>query len=243
MALGSRYTRRLRDLSGYWGTWEPTVPIEVGTIGVLDGKVLVPVRHISALPGLDAGLPATVLEKRKVRAAWRSGVSWDSSAGVHASAPAAKASVEFHFTRGLSLLLVIADADYRAFSDIRTAARIILAQYREGNWCSGDILVTHVVEAARVTAMVAEEEGGSVALSANVAPGALPLDWLADAGVRAQVARESGIGFSCYAARATPLFRAVQLNRDWLGRDSVSLVRGDVLDPMDAFAEPDMGEL
>lgn len=242
MALGSRYTRGLRELSGYWGTWEPTVPVEVGTIGVLEGKVLVPTGHISALPGLGSGIPATTLEKRNVRQAWRKGVDWNASIGAQASVPGAKATIEVRFMKGLSLLLAVAGADYRRFRDMGTVARIILAQYSEKNWNPDDILVTHVVEAHQITAIVAGEYGGSVVLAADVAPDVFQLEWLADAGAAVHISHEKGVGFSCYGARATPLYRAIQLDRNWRGQVSAPLVRGDRTNPMEAFCDPDIGE-
>jgi hypothetical protein len=242
MALGSRYTRGLRALSGYWGTWEPTVPIKVGTIGTLDGRVLIPTGHLSALPGLATGIPATTLERRKVRAAWRRGVSWSSGGEVNASVPGANATIELHFMKGLSFLLTVAGADYRAFNDLRTVARVVLSQYKENNWNPDDILITHVVEAPHVTVIVSGESGGGVTIAADVVPEFFRLEWLADAAAAIKVSHEKGVGFSCYAARATPLYRAIQLDRNWLGRETMSLVRGETTDPMAAFREPDIGE-
>ncbi|MDQ0850682.1 hypothetical protein QFZ65_002620 [Arthrobacter sp. B3I9] len=243
MGLGAHYTKAIHEISGeYWGTWEPTEPLQVGTIGVDSRDVLVPIRKLSALPALDGTeLPVTA-ERRNVAASWKKNVKVEMV--THGEANAAgllDATVSLTFSGECSLLLAITGATYYSFADLRTAAQIVLAEYRDGNWLKEHLLVTHVVSAPTVTALVANAAGASVTLSAAVPTGAVQLDWLADLNVGLSVKQEAGLGFSCYSKKASPLFRAIQIKESWWGKPATAVLRSTKDDPLKAFEDVTLG--
>ncbi|MGH7665142.1 MAG: hypothetical protein ACRENI_12760 [Gemmatimonadaceae bacterium] len=160
------YTDELRDhFKTLYGTWEPNIPLRLGDVGEMDGKIFVRRANVKDHRyALDFG------EREDADHAH---VDFQSTEGVeveffaNGAAPNVNARVEIKFSRKNAVFFNAADCASRSIEDQITLGEQILELYRANKWDASHRVVTSIVEAKATTVLISSANQGSVVIEAE----------------------------------------------------------------------------
>jgi hypothetical protein len=223
-----QYTRELYTKFRYRANWLPSAPIALGDVGaVVDNS------FIRAAGLKDFGINFEVREPDQ-----KSGndLTYQSSSGISMTfkaagdpAPAgselipAKAGVAISFEREAGILFVAPNCRVSSIKNQIEVGEKIKALYKQKQlkmnqlkWEWSYCVITELVTADSLTALVSQSAGGKVDLIAEGAVGGGAFA-LADLNAQFQIKRTASMSAAIVAtAKLTPLFRVRRLNRPWL---------------------------
>lgn len=211
-----RYTIEMYDNFGYYATWEPNTPVELGEIGILKNKEFT---RISTLQNEEIEF--------KVKADETKGeIDYSSSGGVKIynklagkAAPKAcklaEADAGFivDFTKENSVLFKAKGTLTYAIDNIIALKREIMKRYESGDWDAEWVIVTHLIKAESATILIAGNSGSSIELKARGKAGIKKID-IADAEANFEISFSQGVETKIIGAEGiTPLFKLMGVRK------------------------------
>jgi hypothetical protein len=235
-SLPKSYSRIARAITGYCGTYPPSLPLQPGTVGLIDDGSFVREGDFSQYPDVSPNsypiIDETSGESTQI---WMTkGVSLEKvGAEVAAPANAADAKIKMSFKDADDAVIVCKDPHFRSFSDVRAVKNHVWKLWGEGKWDRQNILVTEVFQVASAWIFIATggNQTAEVGASAPLALAASPL------AILKAVAGSAALNLSTDASRSsssitelqstcTPLFKAVRISRTAIFGSKIDYVKG-----------------
>jgi hypothetical protein len=217
------YQREMHGNLGFFATWLPGDPIEIGDVGSLEAGRF---RRMTSLKDLDIPCEVDVSStQQNIQLTSTRGTRLTTSAGANAPT-LVKAEITIGFSReGAFIFNAFKLRPYRLVNH-PTVAEGILDAYRNHRWERGWLLVETVHVAERATIIVSEDSSAELVLVANLT-GALPTVPLADPKIGFTVASTRGKVVHIVGGRDLhPLYSCLRLKSAFFGEPSVQPVRG-----------------
>lgn len=245
-----QYTDNLFKKFGYYATWEPNVPLELGDIGVLKKNEFTRVTTL--------GSKGISFEVRSDPSA--SKLEYATSGGVSttiklAGKPAPQGSVLgeadagfiVEFGRENAILFQSNGSTTPSILDQDALGKEILKLYESGDWKKNWVVITELVEAKSGTVLISNSSQGRIELKATANIGTEAID-IADASANFEHAFHKDIGTKIVAEQGlTPLFKLKGIKSRWLGDPEFqdrSLKSGEIpVEPTDAEKEDYFGSI
>lgn len=205
-----QYTNELYKKFGYYATWMPGTPMELGTIGIMDGKVFVKrthLRNLSIAFDTDEDPSRDDLDYTS-----ETGVTFTPKvSGTIPSAGSvltqADAGFTVEFSREKALLFKVKGAQYVSIRDQEKLGREIARLKEEGKWKKEWVVIVELVKADSATILISGSANSKIELKANANIGATKLD-IADASLELGIAISKSMSTNIIAEQGlTPLFR------------------------------------
>jgi hypothetical protein len=248
--LPKAYMRVAREITGYWGTYLPSLQLEPGVMGRVVEGIFVKEGHLSQLPGFDPALHAVTEEaQRDPVSLWNTRHVSLNVLGVDASLPAGagSAGIRLRFGAANEAAIICNGNAYRSFANLRAVKELMQQLLENGKWDRGQVMVTEVLatQKAWICFSTGKDQTAELHASAPLAPGADPLGLLRAAAGQvhlvASAANEQAAGYSTTLPNGgTPLFRAIQFRRDWRHpwQGAPQYLKGESPFEEPAFGEP-----
>ena len=263
--LPRSYMRVARDISGYWGTYLPSLRLEPGTIGLIVDGVLKRESHLSHFADYHpADFVIDDQPRKEPTVVWTTRSVQMDVVEVQGSAPGQVASggVRVRFGAANEAAIICNAPRERAYADLIKLKELMRHLRERQLWDDGYCVVTEVVDVNSAWICFSTDAGQQAEIRAK-APLALPGDptaalaALSGSGELAasHSASKSSAFLSSLPDGGTPLFRAIRFNPRWLGlleprigdarppgrlgelADAIRNVRGGE----EEFAEPEFG--
>ncbi|HJX53679.1 MAG TPA: hypothetical protein VJ801_13010 [Polyangia bacterium] len=216
------YQKEMHDNLGFFATWLPGDPIEIGDAGVLKNGGF---RREGSLAEL--GIRCDVSEgssTQDVKYTSTSGTKLAFSAGANA-AGVAKTEITIDFSREGAFVFHASGLRTRRLSNRMEVARKLLAAYRTAKWPKNWWLVEALHTAQRATIIVSEGNSAGVSLAASAA--AIPSVSLADPKITLSVTSTRGRLVHVVGAQGLrPLYACLRVEDPLFGEPRVEAVRG-----------------
>jgi hypothetical protein len=205
-----QYTNELYRKFNYYATWMPGTPMELGTVGIMDGKEFVKKSHLR-----NFGIAFETEEdpsKDDLDYTSDSGVTFAPKAsGTIPSAGSvltqADAGFTVDFSREKAILFKVKGARYVSISDQEKLGRDIARLKKEGKWKKEYVVIVELVMADSATILISGSANSKIELKANANIGATKLD-IADASLQLGIAVAKSMSTKIIAEQGlTPLFR------------------------------------
>ena len=239
-STAQRYQEEIHDRLGFFATWLPADPIDIGDVGVLQGGRFRPTTSLSELnvaytlgsPGVAQDLQYTSTH----------GTSVAFSAG--ADAAVAEAEIRVEFSDAGSFVFHVSGLRPQRIESPAAVGIELLRLHDAGKWNRDWLVVEALYTASRATILVCEGASGEVVLAAKTA-GLQPIASLADPKIRLSVASARGSIVQVVARLGLhPLYSCLRVKDPLLRAPSVQPVRGlDDLSAEDFFVRPSIDEL
>lgn len=223
-SLAEHYTKEIYSERRYWATWEPNVHLRLGTCGPVEEGAFRPEGHLSdyhiafSIEHDPAPSDTDYSSRQGLQ------ITFQTRAGSNAieTIPQGIAGMRVKFSRKQAVVVAVKGGREHRIADQNQLRRRLLesAEKPEGipqKW----FVITHLVECASASVVVAQGSGAEFVVSAQADFSAGMTD-LASAELGLAVQAESNIGYKMLAARgATPLFRGLRLKRSLLGKQQL----------------------
>lgn len=235
------YQREMHDNLGFFATWLPADPIEIGDAGLLvRGRF----RKTASLEEL--GISHKVVPGRasqNVQYTSTSGTKLSVSGGATAAA-VARAEISIEFSRSGAFVFHASSLRPQRLENRQRVADELLKAYEQDKWKKEWLLVEALHTAEQATIVVSDDRSAGLVLRADVA--GLPAGFsLADPKVNLTVASTWGkVVHIVGGRRLHPLYTCLRLKDPLIGKPSVQPVRGqDNASPEAAFTRPAIDDL
>jgi hypothetical protein len=236
------YQREMHDNLGFFATWLPGDPIEIGDVGLLEAGRF---RRMGSLKELDIPCEVDIGSTRQdVQLTSTRGTKLTTSAGADAQA-ILRAEVAIEFSRAGAFIFNASGLRPQHLVNRSAVAEAILNAYRNDRWEQDWLLVESLHTAERATILVSEDSSAEVVLVAKVS-GALSAVSLADPKVSFAVASTKGKIVHVVGGRGLrPLYSCLRIKTPLFDRPSVRPVRGISTEPAleSVFRHPSVDEL
>lgn len=218
------YQDEMHKNVGYFATWLPSDPIQIGDLGILESGRFRRQGSLEELGIRDAGVREGTAEDMSYSASAER--STGVSAGVAAPVPVAKAEFSIKFSREGGYVFEARGIRNMEIANRLALAEQILALHKRGQWKKEWLLVDSVYTADSATIIVSEETSSEIVLraGAKVPLGTLPL---ADPELGLTVTALSGkIVHLVARSSLSPLYSCMKVRDPLIGYASVVPVRG-----------------
>jgi hypothetical protein len=239
-SAAQRYQEEIHDRLGFFATWLPGDPIEIGDVGVLQGgrfRRATSLRELGVAFKLESvGVPQDFLYS----STRGTGVAF--SAGADAAVAEAEVRVEFS---GVGSFVFHASGLRPQRIENPAAIGIELIRlHSAGTWNRDWLLVEALHTAKRATIMVCDDTSGEVVLAAKTA-GLRPIVSLADPKISLSVGSAHGRIVQAIARPGLhPLYSCLRVKDPLLGAAKVQPVRGlNDISAEEVFVRPAIEEL
>jgi hypothetical protein len=235
-----RYQAEIHDRLGFFATWLPGDPIDIGDVGVLrSGRF----RRTTSLSQLGVAYSVGAAgAAQDLQYTSTNGTSVALAAG--ADATVAEAEIRVAFSDAGSFVFHVSGLRLQRIEDSAAVGAELLRLHEAGDWDRDWLLVETLHTAKRATILVCEDASGEVVLTAKTA-GLKPLASLADPEIDLTVASARGSIVQLVARNdLRPLYSCLRVKDPILRAASIQPVRGpDDLSPEDLFVRPAIEEL
>lgn len=238
------YVKNCRKLTGFWGSYPPSYPVEVGLIGARDEhRRLRRIKTFENIPEIKP--PRIVRTKVDVDEAFcdESNTSVETSVGVGANfaGHGASTAVTVSFENESGLLLAYSGATYRQVEDVDLLKRQILALANDNIWQLDWIAVIETIEAKHVAVLTAGGKQSKITFNVKANAAAFSTWQLARADLTTVVSPQNFSGLQHFAGSVTPLYRTLALKKNWRGKITAELSGGSPVDDDDFIDLPWFG--
>ena len=233
------YQDEMHQNLGFFATWLPGDPIEVGDVGTLvDGRF----RRASSLkelrvacvesdPGAAQSIEYTSTKGTKI------GAAIGANAGGFMNA-----QIEINFSAEGAFVFHATGLRARRLQNLSEVSDAILVHYREGTWRKEWMLVEACHEATHATIIVSQDDLAAIVLSAK-ADSLIPAISLANPKLKLAVSSSRGKLLHFVGKRSMrPLYSCLSIQDRIFSEPSVAPARGTAGGIM-AFRRPDIREL
>jgi hypothetical protein len=236
----SLYQSEMHENIGYFATWLPGDPVEVGDVGIFEGGRF---RVVSSLKDLEVPFstePAGALRNVQYTSTEGTSIRFNAGAGVK---ELLDAEVAINFSGAGSFLFHASGLQAHRLSNRTKVAKALLVAYQRKRWEKPWLLVESVHVAGRATIVVSSDSSAELVLSAT-AEGALAELSLADPKVELGIVSVKGRLFQTIAAaNLHPLYSCFRVEDPFFGKPSVQPVRGASDASGVEFMRPGIAEL
>ncbi len=232
------YQEEMHGNLGFFASWLPADPVDVGDIGVLEGGRF---RRVGTLAEL--GIPCDVEVtpgKSAMQFTSTEGVQLDASGGANVQA-AARFEVSIRFSGAGAFVFHASGLQLRRLRNRGQVAEAMLDNYERKRWKKEWLLVESVHAAERASIIISEDNAARLVLAADVK--LPPTISLADPKVGFEVAATEGKLFQTLGAKNLhPLYSCLRIRDPLFGQAEVMPVRGPG-DAANRLARPGIDEL
>jgi hypothetical protein len=216
----------MHDAFGYFATWEPGVPLNLGDVGVLDDDVFT---RIGTLEQFQ--IPFTARRgNTPVNMKYASSDAVSIAFKAAGAAPMAGSSlanvdagVTIEFTRKNAVAFEAIGCKSSSILDQIALGQTILQKYEADQWDSDWMVITELIAAQATTVIVSSSSGGKVELKASGDLGRSNLS-IASLSASFQTTFSKNIDTQIVAAESlTPLFRVSTIHRPPFSRNYFGL--------------------
>lgn len=217
------YHSEMHSNLGFFATWLPGDPIELGDAGVLiDGRF----RRLSSLNELripfDQG---EIGVAQNIQYTSTKGTKIDFKAKVKAGG-VAEANIAVDFSNDGAFIFHAAGMRARRINDIASVGKKLLDAYEAGRWHKNWLLIESLHVADCATIIVSQEDSASLTLSAKVDAG-LSAFSLADPRIGLEISSSRGkLVHFIGAKKLRPLFSCIRIQPKLLGKPIIAPARG-----------------
>jgi hypothetical protein len=216
------YQREMHDNLGFFATWLPGDPIDVGDAGRLeDGRF----RRLASLKQLDIPYETgTSSAKQDVQYTSTQGTKLVVSGGA-AAVGLAEAEITIEFSRTGAFVFHASGLRLQRLENRSVVAEELMKAYQEDRWCRDWFLVEALHVAEWATIVVSQDSSARLVLMADVA--GIPAISLANPKIGLTVASMCGkLVHVVGGRRLHPLYSCMRLRAPLFGGPSVEPVRG-----------------
>lgn len=235
------YQSEMHDNMGFFPTWLPGDPIEVGDAGILEGGRFRKMASLREL-GIDCPIEESAT-KQDVKYTATHGTSLSTGAGAGVAA-LAKVEINVEFSSEGAFVFHASGLRERSLQGRAAIAKRLKAKLDSGDWEKDWLLVESCKEAECATILVSSDRSAGISLRAS---SDLPLPGiaLADPRINLEVTGTRGrVVQVLSAAGARPLYSCLRLSTSFFGGASLQPVRGgDRVDEGASFVRPSIDEL
>jgi hypothetical protein len=233
------YQAEMHRNLGFFATWLPGDPIEIGDAGVLvDGRF----RRLSSLK--DIGIASTASDvgaPHNVQYTSTKGTKIDAATGA-GIAGVAKGEITIAFSADGAFVFQATGLRARRLQELPAIARGVLAAYEKGRWRKEWLLIEALHTADCATIIVSQDNSASLVLAAN-ADGPISMLGLADPKVGLKVSSSRGKLIHVVGGRALrPLYSCLRIQAPLLSGPSLTPARGTATQPP-RFERAQIGDL
>lgn len=217
------YHREMHDNLGFFATWFPGDPIEIGDAGVLEGGRF---RRTASLKELGIACEVGASQgSQNVQYTSTQGTKMTASGGAAATA-IAKAEISIEFSRAGAFVFHASSLRPQRLENRGAVADLIVKAYQKGKWQKDWLLVETLHSAERATIIVSEDSSAGIVLVAS-ADVPFPAVSLADPKIGLTVASTRGKIVHIVGGKGLhPLYSCLRLKDPLFGAPSVQPVRG-----------------
>jgi hypothetical protein len=233
------YQTEMHDNLGFYATWLPGDPIEVGDAGeIVDGRfrrqaTLTDVGIAFETGDLGAAHDLRYTSKQGTK------LNVDSAADL---AGAARIEIDVDFSFEGAFLFHASGIRARRLRNLPDVGQQVLAAYKKGRWQRSWILVDALYEADCATIVVSQDSAAGLTLAAKVGT-PLPALWLADPKADLEVVASRGQLVHVVGKRNVhPLFTCFRIRRSLFGSSTFAPARG-AGSSADVFERPSIEEV
>jgi hypothetical protein len=248
--LPKAYMRVARNITGYWGTYLPTLNLQLGMIGRRSNGIFIREGHLSQYPGYStSGFELDDNRRDEQTVVWNTqSVRMELlDADANALGKVASAGVRLSFGAANEAAIICRGPREQSFADLLAIKDLMWQLRKSGNWDDELCVVTDLVwvESAWICFSTASGQSAEIKAKGPVGiPGDPTAVLSALSGSASVEAIHTNAKSSAFCATllsgGTPLFRAIKFNMRWLGllNPELALVRG----PDEAFEEAGFGD-
>ena len=204
---------------GYRATWEPSVPLQIGTLVKIDsygkpnivgylGDLGINIRTSESAP--TGGLDLTTKSDVTISVTGKGSVPVDGTSN-------ADADINIQFGSGKGIVFKLGTYKIQAITNRLEIEPKVLALYNDDKWDTDLLIVSELYVADTATIIISVNGSSSLGLKANAAAGIANLD-LTNAALGLSVVSSSGSTEHFIACKgATPLYRVIGLKGGFMG--------------------------
>lgn len=234
------YQSEMHDNLGFWPTWLPGDPHEIGDVGVLEGGRF---RRLTTLAELGIATARDVEgASQDVQYTSSQGTTIKATAGAEVSS-LAKAEIAVEFSRRGAFVFHASRLRQRRLGNLGGIGREIVRAHERGRWDGNWLVIEALHTADRATVIVSEDSSAGIVLEARAEAPLVSIS-LADPKVSLTVGSTRGkIVHVVGAAGLHPLYSCVRLRTPLFGSPAVLPVRGMGSSDEAPFSRPGIDEL
>src|SRR5262245_22302109 len=218
------YQAEMHHNLGFYATWLPGDPIEIGDVGVLlDGRF----RRLSSLA--DLGIDYTTSEAGAAQSIQYTSAK-GTKVGTGASTSAAgiaEVEINIEFSADGAFVFHAAGLQAARLQELPIIGESVLAAYKNGRWRREWLLVEAVHAADCATIIVSQDNAASIVL-AGKASAPIAISSLADPQIRLDVSSSRGKLVHVVGGRALrPLYSCLRIEHSFFSEPAFAPVRGE----------------
>lgn len=233
------YQSEMHSNLGFFATWLPGDPIELGDIGVLENGRF---RRMSTLKELGVSVEVgSGNSSQDLQYTSTKGFTLNTSGGARAKG-VATAKLVLQFSAEGAFVFHATGLQPSRIQNRAAVAKEMLRLYRSKKWNKEWCLVESIHSAARATVIISQDSSAELVLAADAHAG-IPALCLADPKVKLKVTAVRGKLFQTIGAKDLhPLYACLRLNDPLFGDPSVQPVRGQTDESIE-LSRPGIAEL
>ena len=212
----TQYTNEMYKKFGYFATWEPNRPLELGDVGILRKNEFTRIFNISRrfdkikfielpdeTPGdLDYNSEGSVSITLKLAG---------TIPQIGSVLTEADAGISIEFSSDKSVVFKANETYTPSIDDTIKLGNQIIELYREGKWEKNWVVITEIVKAKSATIIISNKKDGKIELKANANVDIVDID-IANAEFKFSPAFSRGLETRIIAQKGlTPLFKAMSI--------------------------------
>lgn len=216
MKTSKKYTRELKRQFGYFATWLPGTPLELGDIGIMKGNVFTKISNLSDFD-LDFEIEVDTT-KADIEHSSKGSVSISTKASgtvapQGSSLTQADAGITVEFSKENSILFKANGTVSPSIKDQVLLGNQIINLYVGGTWDKNWVVITEIVKAESATVLISSSSSSKIELKAQGDIGSAQID-IADANLGFELKFSKDLSTKVIAEESlTPLFKASKIRK------------------------------
>lgn len=221
MRTSRKYTRELKKQFGYFATWLPGTPLELGDIGVLKGNIFTKISNLSDFKikfDVEKDTSKADIEHSSKGAVSITTKASGTVAPQGSSLGEIEAGIRVEFNKENAILFKANATLSPSIKDQVSVGNQVIKLFEEGKWDKNWVVITEIVEAESATILISSSSNSKIELKAKGDVGSANLD-IADADLGFELKFSKDLSTKIIAEESlTPLFRASKIKRPWFSK-------------------------
>ncbi len=225
-----------------YANWDPDRPVDLGTYGILRGRLFIPLANINSKIN-DKNLLNENVNPNPAHKTFSSRGETKVTFHAQGSAPVggtvnAKATLEIGFSSQDAVFFNAAGCIFHSIADKVALGKEIMKLYVAGEWKREWAIITDVIKAGATTIIVSAANNASIVLEAK---GEVKQIDLADASIGLSFKNSTNVGYQTVSAKGVvPLFGLCKIQRKFILWTDFSplAATGETAEMLDDAASP-----